>query len=340
MVRLDELVARFGGELIGNPASVVSRIASVENAEETDLAFVADRKYLSRMKDCRAGVVVITPDFKDMVDRPRILTKDPYLYFARVAQLLNPPRRPAAGVHASAVVDSEIPTSAAVGAGAVIDVGVQLGEDVIIGAGCYVGAGVSIGAGTRLHSRVSVYDHCVIGRNCLIHSGAVIGSDGFGFAREPDGNWVKIPQIGRVLIGDDVEIGANTTIDRGALDDTVIRDGAKIDNLVQIAHNVHIGEMTAIAGCVGIAGSTHIGARCMLAGQVGVIGHLSVTDDVVISAGTKLTKSVTRPGTYTASLPVQTHAEWIKNFAHLRHLNALVERLRALEKRTEPPEKP
>lgn len=340
MVRLDELVARFGGELIGNPASIVSRVSSVEMAEESDLAFVADRKYLARLKDCRAGVVVIAPAFKDVVDRPRIVTNDPSLYFARVAQLLNPPRRPASGIHSSAVVGSEIPASVAVGAGAVIEESVQLGEDVIIGAGCYVGVGVSIGAGTRLHSRVSIYDHCVIGRNCLIHSGAVIGSDGFGFAREPDGKWVKIPQIGRVLIGDDVEIGANTAVDRGALDDTVIRDGVKIDNLVHIAHNVHIGEMTAIAGCVGIAGSTHIGARCMLAGQVGVLGHLRVADDVVISAATKLTKSITRPGIYTAILPVQSHADWIRNFSHLRHLDSLVERVRALEKLMESPEKP
>lgn len=340
MVRLDELVARFGGELIGNPASVVSRVSSVEMAEESDLAFVADRKYLARLKDCRAGVVVIAPALKDVVDRPRIITNDPNLYFARVAQLLNPPRRPASGVHSSAVVSSEIPASVEVGAGAVIEESVQLGEDVIIGAGCYVGVGVSIGAGTRLHSRVSIYDHCVIGRNCLIHSGAVIGSDGFGFAREPDGKWVKIPQIGRVLIGDDVEIGANTAVDRGALDDTVISDGVKIDNLVHIAHNVHIGEMTAIAGCVGIAGSTHIGARCMLAGQVGVLGHLRIADDVVISAATKLSKSITRPGIYTAILPVQSHADWIKNFSHLRHLDSLVERVRALEKLMESPEKP
>ncbi len=339
-LRLDELVARLGGELIGNPAVTVSRVSSVERAEEGDLAFVSDRKYLAKLKDCRASVVVVAPDAKDAVDRPRIVTHDPYLYFARAAQLLNPPRRPDAGVHPSATVGSAIPSSVSVGAGAVIEQDVQLGEDVVIGAGCYVGAGVSIGAGTRLHPRVSIYEDCVIGKHCLIHSGAVIGADGFGFAREADGRWVKIPQVGKVVIGDDVEIGANTTVDRGALDDTVIHDNVKIDNLVQVAHNVHIGESTAIAGCVGIAGSTHIGARCMLAGQVGVIGHLKIADDVVISAGTKLTKAITRPGMYTASLPVQSHADWVKNFSHLRHLDALVERVRALEKRLEPPEKP
>ncbi|HNQ75368.1 MAG TPA: UDP-3-O-(3-hydroxymyristoyl)glucosamine N-acyltransferase, partial [Pseudothauera hydrothermalis] len=196
-----------------------------------------------------------------------------------------------------------------------------------------IGRGVVIGEGTRLHAGVTVYHDCVIGKGCIVHAGVVIGADGFGFARERDGRWIKIPQTGRVIIGDDVEIGANTTIDRGALDDTVIGNGVKLDNQIQIAHNVRIGEHTAIAGCVGIAGSTTIGARCMIGGQAGIIGHLVIADDVVVSAGTLVTKSIRRAGVYTGNLPVQSHPDWVKNFAHLRHLDDMAARIRALEKR-------
>lgn len=332
MFRLDELVARLGGELVGDGALVVRRVATLDQAGEGDIAFLANPKYLSRLKTSAAAAVIVGHKARDAVtDRPRIVTEDPYLYYARVASLFNPPPVALPGVHPLASVSSTVPLSVQIDAGAVVEADVEIGEGVMIGAGCSIGRGSRIGAGTRLAPRVVVYPGSVIGANCILHSGAVIGSDGFGFAREKDGRWVKIPQMGRVVLGDDVEIGANTTIDRGALDDTVIGRGAKLDNQIQIAHNVQIGEDTAIAGCVGIAGSTTIGARCMIAGGVGIAGHLTITDDVVVSAATVVVKSIHKPGVYTSTLPLQSHADWVKNFSHLRHLDTLAARLRALE---------
>ncbi|AVZ79265.1 UDP-3-O-(3-hydroxymyristoyl)glucosamine N-acyltransferase [Zoogloeaceae bacteirum Par-f-2] len=333
MVRLDELVARFGGELLGDPAVAVRRVATLEQADEGDLAFLANPRYNGRLRDCKASAVILAPDSRALTDLPRIVTAEPYVYFARVAQFFSPPDRPAPGVHETAVVDTAVPDSVSIGAGTTVGAGVRLGHNVVIGAGCHIGRGVVIGEGTRLHAGVTVYHDCVIGKGCIVHAGVVIGADGFGFARERDGRWIKIPQTGRVIIGDDVEIGANTTIDRGALDDTVIGNGVKLDNQIQIAHNVRIGEHTAIAGCVGIAGSTTIGARCMIGGQAGIIGHLVIADDVVVSAGTLVTKSIRRAGVYTGNLPVQSHPDWVKNFAHLRHLDDMAARIRALEKR-------
>jgi UDP-3-O-[3-hydroxymyristoyl] glucosamine N-acyltransferase len=336
MYSLEELVTRLGGELVGDGKVVVRRVATLEQAGEGDLSFLANPRYVSKLKVSQAAAVIVGPAARDLLtDRPRIVAPDPYLHFARVAQFFNPPELVLPGIHPTASVTASIPASVSVAAGAVIEEGAEIGEGVVIGAGSYIGRNCSIGAGTRISPRVSIYADCVIGRDCLIHSGAVIGSDGFGFAREKSGAWVKIPQVGRVVIGDEVEIGANTTIDRGALDDTWIGKGVKIDNQIQIGHNVRIGDYTAIAGCVGIAGSTVIGARCMVGGQAGIIGHLHIADDVVISAGTLVTKSINKAGVYTANLPVQGHADWVKNFAHLRHLDALVDRIRALEQHLE-----
>ncbi len=332
MYRLDELVERLGGSLHGDPAVRVGRVAAPEQAGEGDLAFLVQRKFLARLRDCAASAIIVAPALQaELAGHNCIVVDDPYLYFARAAQLFNPSPLPSAGVHRSASVASDLPASVEIGAAVCIEEDVVLGEDVIIGAGCFIGRGSRIGCGSRLAARVVVYHGSVIGERCIVHSGAVIGSDGFGFARAGDGSWVKIPQTGRVVIGDEVEIGANTTIDRGALDDTVIGDGCKLDNQIQVAHNVRIGEHTAIAGCVGIAGSTLIGARCMIGGQAGITGHLSICDDVVVSAGTLVSKSINRPGVYTANLPLQAHADWMRNFAHLRQLDNVVARLRQLE---------
>ena len=332
MWRLDDIVARLGGELHGDPATRVARVAPLESAGEGEIAFLANPKYQSLLKDCRASALILAPAAREhAADRAAIIVDEPYLYFARVASLFNPPPAVVPGVHRSATVECEVPASVQIGPGATVEAGVVLGEHVVIGPGSHVGAGTRIGERTRLGPRVRIYHDCVIGSDCLFHAGVVIGADGFGFARHKDGRWTKIPQVGRVVIGDEVEIGANTTIDRGALDDTVIGDGCKLDNQIQIAHNVRIGENTAIAGCVGIAGSTTIGARCMIGGQAGIIGHLTICDDVVVSAGTLVSKSITRPGVYTASLPVQPHADWVRNFSHLRHLDALAGRVRSLE---------
>ncbi len=336
MFRLDELVAQLGGEACGDASVRVRRVATLDQAGSGDLVFIANRKYLSRLQSSAASAVIIGTDARDLLEgRAGILTPDPYLYFARVAQLFNPPPAVRSGVHLLAAVSCSLPSSVEVGPGASIEEDAEIGENVVVGSCSHIGRGARIGRGTRIAANVTIQHDCVVGENCIIHSGAVIGADGFGFARDKGGRWVKIPQVGRVVIGNEVEVGANTTIDRGALDDTVIGEGCKIDNQVQIAHNVRIGENTAIAGCVGIAGSTTIGARCMIGGQAGIIGHLSICDDVVVSAGTLVSKSITKPGVYTANLPLQPHPEWARNFAHLRHLDALVGRVRALENELE-----
>jgi UDP-3-O-[3-hydroxymyristoyl] glucosamine N-acyltransferase len=341
MPRIDALVARLGGELVGNGSVEIHRVATLERAGEGDLAFLASPKFVNRLKTSRAAAFIVKPAHRDAVgdDRPRIVTDDPYLYFARASQFFNPLPPIVPGVHPLASVRCVIPATVAVDAGAVVEEGAEIGEEVLIGANCYIGCGVSIGRGTRLAPNVTIYAGCVLGENCIIHAGTVIGSDGFGFARDAESRWVKIPQIGRVVIGNDVEIGSNTSIDRGALEDTVIGDGVKLDNQIQVAHNVHIGEHTAVAGCSGIAGSSRVGARCMIGGQSGVSGHITITDDVIVSGRTLISKSIKTAGVYTSCLPQQTHAEWVKNFAHLRHLDELANRIRLLEQRLEQQEK-
>lgn len=330
---LAELAARLGGDVFGDAGVCIRRVNTLEKAGEGEIAFFANPKYQQQLRDTRAAAVLLSPRTAELAgERPAIIVPDPYLAFARVAQWLDDTPRPQPGVHASAVCESPLPASVHVGAQVWIGPDVTLGENVTLEAGCMIGRGVSIGAGSHLYPRVTVYHDCVLGERAIVHSGAVIGADGFGFARHRDGRWEKIPQTGRVVIGNDVEIGANTTIDRGALDDTEIGDDVKLDNQIQVAHNVRIGAHTAIAGCVGIAGSTRIGERCLIGGQAGIIGHLTICDDVIISAGTLVTKSIHKPGTYTANLPVQGHADWVRNFAHLRNLDALADRLRGLER--------
>jgi UDP-3-O-[3-hydroxymyristoyl] glucosamine N-acyltransferase len=338
-VRLDEIVARFGGDLAGDGSVPIEGIGTLDKAGPTQLSFFANAKYRPLLRATRAAAVIVAPEAAADCPGAHIVTAEPYLYFARVAAWLNPRPHPASGIHASAVVESAIPASASVGANAWIGPDVVVGEDVVIEANCAIGAGCRIGRDSWLYPNVTVYYGCRIGARAIIHSGAVIGSDGFGFARQKDGSWVKIPQSGRVVIGDDVEIGANTSIDRGALDDTVIEDGVKLDNQIQVAHNVHVGAHTAIAGCVGIAGSARIGRRCTIGGAAGIQGHLTIADDVNISTDTLVAKSITRPGTYTGIVPFLEHADWLKNFARLRHLDAMADRIRALEMRLADPEK-
>ncbi len=331
---LGDLVERFGGELIGDGDVRVRQVATLESARPSDITFVAQARFLPQLQSTRAGAVILGTDARDAARLPRIICANPYAYYARVSDLLNPPTAVAPGVHKTAVVDksARVPKSASVGAGAGIGKRVRMGESTVIGPGCAIGDGVSIGGQTRLHANVTVYHDCRIGARCIVHSGAVIGSDGFGNAKE-EGVWKKIPQIGRALIGNDVEIGANTTIDRGALDDTVIEDGVKLDNQIQIAHNVRIGANTAIAACVGIAGSAKIGRNCALGGASMIYGHITIANDVNVSAGTLIMKSLDQPGTYTGVYPFSSHPKWLKNAAHLRQLDELVKRLRELEDR-------
>ena len=332
-MHLSEIVARLGGELRGDGDPLIRRIATLESADEGEIAFFSNPRYRAQLDDCRASALILSPQAEQLWSRSAILAADPYLYFAQVATLFSPAPQARPGIHDSAVVESRLGSGVEVAAGVWIGSDVSIGEGSIIGAGCRIGNDVQVGAGSRLMPGVTVYPGCIIGDRVIVHSGAVIGSDGFGFARKANGSWYKIPQTGRVVIGDDVEIGANTTIDRGALDDTVIAEGVKLDNQIQIGHNVRIGAHTAIAGCVGIAGSTRIGERCMIGGQAGIIGHLEIASDVVVSAGTLVTKSISRKGVYTGNLPVQAHPEWVKNFAHLRHLDTMADKIRALEHR-------
>ena len=332
-VTLAEIVGRLGGEARGDGSTAVSRIATLENAGPGEIAFLSNPKYQNQLTQTRASAVIVAPDFAGQSPVPCIITPQPYLYFARLAQWLNPPPRPAPGLHPTASSESAIPSSVSVGSGARIGRGVKLGINVMIGPGCVIGDGVEIGDNCILHAACTFYAGIRIGRRAIVHSGVVIGADGFGFAREQDGSWVKIPQTGGVWIGDDVEIGANTCIDRGAIEDTVIEDGVKLDNQIQIAHNVRIGAHTAIAGCTGIAGSTTIGKRCTIAGACNIIGHLVIADDVNILVASVIAKSISRPGTYAGAVPSQPYDDWLRNYSHLRHLDSMADKIRRLEKR-------
>jgi UDP-3-O-[3-hydroxymyristoyl] glucosamine N-acyltransferase len=333
-LRLDEIVASLGGVLEGDGSVLVSQVASLLSAGEGRIAFLASSKYLQQLKITRATAVIVPPQFSAETSLPRIVHPNAYAYYARVVALLNPFRQRRPGIHRGAVVKSELRPSVSVGENAVIGERAHIGENVTFYPGCVIGDDVVIGDDCVLYPNVVVYDGCVIGRRAIIHAGAVVGGDGFGFAKDGE-QWVKIPQIGRVVMGDDVEVGVNTSIDRGALDDTVIGNGVKLDNQIQIGHNVSIGEHAAMAGCVGIAGSTRIGRRCTVGGAGMIIGHLELADDVHISAGSMVTKSLPRAGQYTSIFPLEGHQEWLHNAAQIKRLARLAERVAELEKKLE-----
>jgi len=324
---LREIVARLGGEAVGEPPAPLTGVATLDSAGPGHIAFLANPKYRSRLATTRAGAVIVGPGDRDAVSIPRIVSENPYAYYARTVALFHPEPAAAPGIHPFAQVDAQanVDAYAEIGPFAVIGAGTRIGKGARVGAHCAIGRGVSVGEGTVLHARVTIYDGCTLGARCIVHSGAVIGADGFGMARDA-GRWIKIPQVGAVRIGDDVEIGANTTIDRGALDDTVIGEGVKLDNQIQVAHNCVIGAHTVIAGCTGISGSTTIGRNCLIGGGVGIVGHISICDGVTISGMTLVAKSITQPGTYTSGLPMMPHAQWLRNAAHLRRLDRILGR--------------
>lgn len=311
------IVDSLGGQLRGSRDQMVQRLAPLQSAGPQDLSFLSQARYRSQLESSQAGAVILTEAMLPQ-DKPGawILTDDPYLYFSRLTRLWRQQHPLPAGprIHPSAVVDPSATIAA----------------DAYIGPLCVVESGAVIGEGTRLHSRVTVGHGCRIGRHCILHSGVVIGADGFGFAPH-QGHWEKIEQLGAVRIGDHVEIGANTCIDRGALEDTVIEDGVKLDNLIQIGHNVHIGAHTAMAGCVGVAGSAKIGAHCTVGGGAVVLGHLALADGVHVSAATVVTRSILKPGHYTGMFPVDENAQWEKNAASLKQLSRMRDRVRQLE---------
>ena len=312
------IVNALGGELIGSATQQVHRLAPLQSAGPDDISFLSHARYRAQLDTSRAGAVIVAPAMREALAgcSACILTPDPYLYFSRLTRLWREqhplPARPR--IHPSAVVDASAKVAA----------------DAVIGPLCVVEAGAEVGERTVLHSRVILGHGCRIGARCIVHAGVVIGADGFGFAPH-EGRWEKIEQLGAVRIGDDVEIGANTCIDRGALEDTVIEDGVKLDNLIQIGHNVHVGAHTAMAGCAGVAGSAKIGARCTIGGGAVVLGHLTLADGVHVSAASVVTRSVLQPGHYTGMFPLDENSQWEKNAASLKQLSRMRERVRALE---------
>ena len=318
-LQLGAIVDALGGELHGDATLSIERLSPLQNAQPDALSFLSHPKYQQELAASKAACVIVSPAMREAAEARGafIVTPDPYFYFARLTQLwkAHHARPDADRIHPSAVIHAEA----------------QVDATARIGALCVVERGARIGAGTVLKSRVTVSEDCSIGERCLLHPGGVIGADGFGLALH-EGQWVKIEQLGAVRIGNDVEIGANTCIDRGALDDTVIEDGVKLDNLIQIGHNVRVGKNTAMAGCVGVAGSATIGANCTFGGGAIVLGHLTVADGVHVSAATTVTRSIHKAGQYTGMFPIDDNASWEKNAATLKQLHSLRERLKALEK--------
>jgi UDP-3-O-[3-hydroxymyristoyl] glucosamine N-acyltransferase len=330
---LGELAARFGCELHGDPTVVVNRVGTLSSAAPDAITFLANSLYRAQLNGVRAAAVIVAPRDRDACPVASLVHPEPYLTYARIAALLHPAPSVVPGVHASAVVapGARVAASAQIDAHAVVGGDCTVGEHAVIGAGAVLGARVSVGRGTRIGARVTLLDGVRIGARCILHPGAVIGADGFGFA--PDhGAWQKIPQLGSVVIGDDVEIGANTTVDRGTIEDTVIEDGVKLDNLVQIAHNVRLGAHTIMAAMSGVAGSTKVGRRCMIGGGVVMINQLTICDDVLFTFRSIVTRSVDEPGTYSGHLPAEEAAVWRKNAARFRKLDALADRLMKAER--------
>lgn len=338
-LRLGELVERLGGQLVGDPELYVAGIAPLTDAGASHISFLSNSKFRSQAGQSQAAALIVSVNDDATVAETykgaRIVVKNPYVYFARAAQIFEAQTayvRPA-GVHPTAYVDpaATVDPTAHIGPKVVVEAGALIGAGVVLDAGCYVGRDAQVGEGTHFFANVTFHAKCVIGKRGIIHSGAVIGTDGFGFAND-GGVYVRIPQVGRVVIGDDVDIGANTTVDRGALADTIIEDGVKLDNQIQIGHNCHIGAHTAMAGCVGVAGSAKIGKYCTFGGAAMILGHLTIADHVHISSGSLVSRSITEPGQYTGFYPLAKNSDWEKSAAIVRNLPTMRDKMRALEK--------
>jgi UDP-3-O-[3-hydroxymyristoyl] glucosamine N-acyltransferase len=331
-VTLAELARRFGAELRGSGETEIVDVAAFDRAGPGEISFVGDATHRRRLGSSRAAALVLSAADANGYRGNALVVEHPQLCFARIAAFMHPVAGARAGIHPSALVDPDarVATTAAVGAGALVEAGASVGDNVEIGPGCFIGRGATIAAGTRLTGHVWLGERCVLGRNCLVQPGVVIGGDGFGYVKD-GARWMKVPQLGRVIVGDDVEIGANSTIDRGTLNDTEIGNGVKVDNLVQIAHNVRIGENTAIAACVGIAGSTVIGRRCAIGGQVGITGHLTIADDVQVLAKSLVGDSIEQAGTYASAFRTEDASAWRRQVVRLKRLGRTEQRLRRLE---------
>ena len=316
-----DLVKKLGGELIGDSNILINSVASLESAHKNSISFFNNPRYSDLLRTTKAAVVIVNRESLSFRSGVSIVIDNPYLYFAKVSQLLNPSKSLKKEVHKSAIIhpSCKLGQDIYIGPNVVIDENVSIDDGVIINMGSMIEADSIIGKASVIHPRVVIKANTIIGKNCTLYAGCVIGSDGFGYAKD-DNKWLAIPQTGRVILGDNVDIGSNSTIDRGALDDTIISSGVKIDNLVQIGHNCMIGENTIIAGCVGIAGSAKIGKNCAIGGAAMILGHLSITDNVTISPGSMITRSIKTSGTYTALMPFQDHEAWLKTAAKIRRL--------------------
>jgi len=330
---LADLAKVLDAELKGDPGQVVTGLATLENATSNTLSFLANPAYESQLTSTKAGAVIVHPNQAGLCPCSALVIDNPYLAYAKASHLFDNAPSVQAQIHSSASIDASavISHTASVGANAVVEAGARIHDYAIIGPGCVVGANSAVGKKSRLHANVTLYHGVEVGENCTLHSGAVIGGDGFGFANH-EGKWQKIAQLGGVTIGNYVDIGVNTTIDRGAIDDTRIHDYVILDNQIQIAHNVEIGEGTAIAGCTGIAGSTTIGKHCTIAGAVGIAGHLTICDSVHITMRSAITRSISEPGSYSSGTAMSKTQEWRKNAARFRQLDGIVKRIRALER--------
>jgi UDP-3-O-[3-hydroxymyristoyl] glucosamine N-acyltransferase len=331
---LAELAKRCGGQVRGNAHTLISKAATIQHAGPGSITFLSNTHYRRYLNETHAGAVILSQADAEACPVPSLVSDNPYLLYARVANLLAPKQPSLAGIDPAARVHSKARVSAQawIAPGAVLEEGVMIADGVSIGPNCVIQAGTRVEESCRLVANVTLCHDIRVGKRALIHPGVVIGADGFGFARDGSA-WVKVPQLGSVVIGDDVEIGANTSIDRGALEDTVIENGVKLDNQIQIGHNVHIGEHTIIAGCAGISGSARIGRRCMLGGSVGVVGHIEICDDVTITGMTVVTHSIHEPGVYSGLMPMDTSARWRRNSVRIRQLDELAHRLIAIEKK-------
>ena len=334
-VSIGELAVRFGCELRGDPGVEVERVATPADADAKSVVFVANPRYRTQLAATRAAVVVLDQASAAGCPCAALISANPHATFARIAAVLHPAPAGTPGVHPSAVVaqGAQIDPTAHVAALCVIGAGARIGARAYVGPQCLIEEGVQVGADVRLLGRITLCRGVSIGERTVIQPGAVIGGDGFGFAQDA-GRWLKVPQIGSVRVGCDVEIGSNTTIDRGAIEDTVIEEGAKLDNLIQIGHNVRIGAHTALAACVGVSGSTSIGRRCMIGGQVGIGGHLTICDDVMITGCTMVSHSVSRPGVYSGGIPLEEAHTWRRLVGRFKRLEALAARLKSLERRS------
>ena len=332
-VTLESLASRFGLELRGDGSIIVTGVGTLERAGPGQVSFLSNSTYRRQLAGTGAGAVVLRRDDADACPVPCLVAADPYVAFARIAGLFDPPASVAPGVHASAVVDpaARIAATASIGPLACIGPRTVIGEGAVIGAGCVIGPDCEVGDGSELLARVTLETRVRLGRRVRIHPGAVLGAEGFGLAMDA-GRWIKVPQLGGVVVGDDCEIGANTTIDRGAIEDTVLEEDVRLDNQIQVGHNVRIGAHTAMAGCVAIAGSARIGRYCLIGGGVGIVGHIEICDRVMVTARSLVTHSITQPGEYSSGTPLQPSREWRRNAARFKQLDELARKIATLTK--------